>query len=180
MATIGGIHISPSSNPSDQAEGHKDQHIGVILFLGAYLALFGLHLFLWTQKLVLSVNQLRVSLPHNLFDLVSSFFGCRQILRQLSVALPFLGVRVIYSVLGAFTKAPSKFSSLNGDWRINLVMGLLMEYIVVWTYIYGGMTTTPEEKVESQYYLSQTPSNEAYQVQADGRLRNVYKPGRAV
>jgi len=73
----------------------------------------------------------------------------------MSFALPFLAIRILYSTLGAFLKAPSKFSPLTGNWGIYLIMGLLMEYAVVWLYIYGGITTTPEETKGPEYELGE-------------------------
>ena len=86
----------------------------------------------------------------------------------ISSALPFLAVRVLYSILGAFAPAPtsgfgstgipstdtnslSKFSSFNGSWEIFLFMSLLMEYITVLIYLTVGIFTPPEKDAVAAY-----------------------------
>jgi hypothetical protein len=73
--------------------------------------------------------------------------------------LPFLGVRVVYSILSAYSGSPistptssttgslSKFNIVNGEWQIYLVMGLVMEYIVVLVYVIAG-TLIPRQEVD--------------------------------
>jgi hypothetical protein len=60
-------------------------------------------------------------------------------LSGITAALPFLGVRTIYSVLSAFSgDNPSgslyKFNRIYGEWQIYLVMSLIMEYVMVVIY----------------------------------------------
>jgi len=73
-----------------------------------------------------------------------------QLLIAISSALPFLGIRVLYSILSSYSgslvpnievstnNSLSKFNASNGDWRIYLVMGLIMEYVVVLVYTIAG------------------------------------------
>lgn len=83
-----------------------------------------------------------------------------QLLIAISAALPFLAVRVLYSVLGAFAPlnfnptaraAPStglaRFSAISGDWWLFLIMDAVMEYIVVVIYIVAGtvLPLSPEK-----------------------------------
>jgi hypothetical protein len=75
---------------------------------------------------------------------------CAQLLIAISSALPFLGIRVLYSVLSSYSGSPvpnaessthnslSKFNISNGDWWIYLLMGLIMEYVVVVVYTTAG------------------------------------------
>jgi len=61
----------------------------------------------------------------------------------ITCALPFLGVRMVYGILNAFsTSVPSiaKFNSVTGDWVLYLVMSLIMEYCVVVIYSVTGTT----------------------------------------
>jgi hypothetical protein len=64
-----------------------------------------------------------------------------QLFASVSAALPFLAVRLVYNVLSAysgFKPQLHKFSRSTGDWRIYLVMSLIMEYVVVFIYIAVG------------------------------------------
>lgn len=80
-----------------------------------------------------------------------------QLLTGISLALPFIGVRVIYTVLSAFlpvtrsispdgqvtytTNASSlnKFNSISGSWAIYLIMSVITEYIAVLIYTAIGI-----------------------------------------
>ncbi|KAF7982010.1 hypothetical protein HWV62_30246 [Athelia sp. TMB] len=92
------------------------------------------------------------------------------LLTGISLALPFLGVRVAYSVVSTFSGSPipdgsantnklAKFNLANGTWWIYLVMGLLMEYISICIYtIVGWKTPASQERVgpkEDGYPLEQ-------------------------
>lgn len=81
-----------------------------------------------------------------------------QLLTGVSFALPFLLVRLIYSILAAFASSTqSRFSPVVGDWRIYLGMSLIMEYVVVVTYVTAGILT-PLEKEEGM--IAGHPSTE--------------------
>jgi hypothetical protein len=65
------------------------------------------------------------------------------------VALPFMTVRVIYSLLCVFANDPKWFSSWNLEWTAILVhglMGVLMEIIFVTIFTFAGLTTAPMPK----------------------------------
>ncbi|KAK9490020.1 hypothetical protein V1508DRAFT_458109 [Lipomyces doorenjongii] len=56
----------------------------------------------------------------------------------ITIALPFLCVRIIYSLLYAFSSSSAnKFSTLTGDWKIYLGMDVVMEFVVL-----GVLTAT--------------------------------------
>jgi hypothetical protein len=71
---------------------------------------------------------------------------------SLSFSLPFLGVRILYSILNAFVRSPSQWSPITGNWRIFLVMGLMMEYIVVSAYVITG-ALVPLHKDDQERYI---------------------------
>ncbi|KAK9491188.1 hypothetical protein V1508DRAFT_405750 [Lipomyces doorenjongii] len=59
------------------------------------------------------------------------FLGFAQ-LRRITVALPFLLVRIMYSLLNAFASSTANnFNSLTGSWIIYLAMDVIMEFVVV-------------------------------------------------
>ena len=80
-------------------------------------------------------------------------------------ALPFLAVRVLYSILSAFAPFPQfnaggvivatggleDFSSIAGKWQIYLVMSVLMEFAVALIYIGGGLFLLKKEDVHDNY-----------------------------
>ncbi|KIM84628.1 hypothetical protein PILCRDRAFT_818206 [Piloderma croceum F 1598] len=117
--------------PSDQSKSNTFRHIGSILFAVFYGLLAAVHAVCWLHADTLMKHR-------------------RTLLIGISLALPFLGVRVVYTVLASFSGSPiatstttttnslSKFNLINGDWRIYLVMALVMEYIVVIIYTTVG------------------------------------------
>jgi hypothetical protein len=144
MATVALIlAIYGGTSTSDVNRGNTYRRAGAILFAVLYILLVGVHVMCW-----LRVNTL---MKHRKFLLIG-----------ISSALPFLGIRVLYTVLSAFsgpisyTGIPAKGNSLakfniaTGDWRIHLVMGLLMEYIVVVIYTTVGAMTP----LQDDYHLN--------------------------
>lgn len=71
-----------------------------------------------------------------------------------TATLPFLFVRVIYSLLGAFNThatyktapIPNKFSTLTGEFGYYLVLGFMMEIVVVLIYCSVGLTVHKFQK----------------------------------
>lgn len=93
----------------------------------------------------------------------------KQLLIAISVALPFLAVRTLYSVLSTFSSstfittdsttttstssdALAKFNMFTGEWQIFLAMDLLMEYICVLVYIFAGSTLKLDQDYQLQDY----------------------------
>jgi hypothetical protein len=135
VLTIYGGTTSGSSNSADLSRGTTLRHVGSILFAILYVLLAAIHVLCW--------QRVHTLLRHR-----------RTLLTGISLALPFLGVRMLYSVLSSFsgslvpsaTSTPnnnslSKFNIVAGDWRINLVMGLIMEFVVVVIYTTVGAKT---------------------------------------
>jgi hypothetical protein len=104
-----------------------------------------------------------------------------QLLIAISSALPFLGIRVLYSVLSSYSGSPipnaesstnsslSKFNIINGDWRIYLVMGLIMEYVVVLVYTTAGSRIPLQDDYSDDELLS---SKEPVPLMQTERLQN--------
>ncbi|KAF8583035.1 hypothetical protein K439DRAFT_111065 [Ramaria rubella] len=145
LAIIGGIKTSPNNSSSDQATGHTLLRVGAVLFVIAYVVLFGIHVLLWGKKENIPLNH-------------------KKLLTSLSFALPFLAVKVLYSVLGAFVPSPSQWSSTTGDWKLYLVMGLLMEYIVVCIYVITGarLPLQEEEAMQIRGHIVPMTANDGF------------------
>jgi hypothetical protein len=77
-----------------------------------------------------------------------------QLLIGVTVALPFLGVRVAYAILAVYATPTNKLSRFyhtvrGGDWKLYLVMSLVMEYIVVAIYAIVGAVNSSRKRYRS-------------------------------
>jgi hypothetical protein len=66
----------------------------------------------------------------------------------------------VYALLGAFAASnPSRWSSILGDWKIYLTMGLLMEFIAVAVYVTTGILipAQKDEDADDDLQLGQIP-----------------------
>ncbi|KAF7971828.1 hypothetical protein HWV62_19835 [Athelia sp. TMB] len=151
VLSIYGGSEADTTDPKTLSNSTTLRHVGSILLAVLYLLLVGVHLFLWSTASRLDMHR-------------------RRLLTGISLALPFLGVRVAYSVVSTFSGSPipdgsantnklAKFNLANGTWWIYLVMGLLMEYISICIYtIVGWKTPASQERVgpkEDGYPLEQ-------------------------
>ncbi|KAK2846310.1 hypothetical protein FQN49_005852 [Arthroderma sp. PD_2] len=69
--------------------------------------------------------------------------GERRLLLALAISLPFILIRLIYSLIGAFAHS-RRFSVVSGDTTIYLLMAVLEEMIVVITCLAIGVTLQTE------------------------------------
>ncbi|OAX35101.1 hypothetical protein K503DRAFT_858818 [Rhizopogon vinicolor AM-OR11-026] len=146
VLTISGISYSGTSSANAMRQA------GVILFAVLYIIITGICLILWSR--VTTVMRYR-----------------KELLKAISIALPFLAVRTLYSVLSTFSSStfsfsgsstPSdsdlaKFNIVTGEWQIYLVMDMLMEYAVVILYAVAGLLLPLD-----QDYKSSDFNQEAY------------------
>ncbi|KAF8526249.1 hypothetical protein BU17DRAFT_83047 [Hysterangium stoloniferum] len=134
LVVVGGTKQAPDNSVSDQNSGHKFSKIGSICFLVGYLAISGLIVLLWGAK---------EKIPYN----------HRKLLLSLTIVLPFLAVRVTYSVISVFSTStpehPSQWSPTAGNWKIYLFMGLIAEYIICSIYVISGMLIPLEDEKSS-------------------------------
>ena len=150
LTIVGGVNLANAKTPDDVNSGTKFRHIGVILFLVLYILLALLHVFFWTRAHSLMLHRRTVRHTSDSYSIIplSQFF--LQLLTGISAVLPFLFIRTLYAVLSGFspasipgTQAPenalSKFNSSSGSWQIFLVMSVIMELLVVFTYLVVGI-----------------------------------------
>ncbi|KAH8086652.1 hypothetical protein BXZ70DRAFT_550816 [Cristinia sonorae] len=133
LAIAGGSILGSADSQSSVNTGTTLRHVGVILFVVLFVGLVLMHGYLY-----LSFSRI---LTHR-----------RKLLVGISMALPFLLIRVIYAVLAGFAPSGipngsqtdhndlSKFSSQTGSWQIYLVMSVLMEIIVMVIYTTVGLS----------------------------------------
>ncbi|GJJ08726.1 hypothetical protein Clacol_002945 [Clathrus columnatus] len=138
MGAVGGSDQSPLNPQSTRNAGKGLTGTAVVLFIIVYLFLFFIHILFWRE---------RNDIPPN----------SRKLLLGVSLALPPLGVRLIYSLLQTFGSM-NKFSPVVGEWEFFLFMGLIMEYLVVLIYVITGLMISNEvEKDESRPNSTEIP-----------------------
>lgn len=118
LCIVGGVDQADSS-PSEIVTGKKYTKAGVILFLVIYLLLLALAII--TAK-----------------DVGNGPDSERRVYFAVLVALPFLGERVLWSLLSAFSTNPS-FSTTNGNHWVQFGMATLEEFVVVALYTVVGL-----------------------------------------
>ncbi|KAH9944722.1 hypothetical protein B0H21DRAFT_694637 [Amylocystis lapponica] len=153
LSIVGGVKTGDASSESDINLGLKLRRVGACLYivLFAFNVLFGFTLYSEQERL--SVWK-------------------RKMLIGVMGALPFLLVRVIYTILSAFAPATesiaadgrvtfilsdsglSKFSATSGSWVAFLVMSLLMEYIVVVIYAVTGLGQPVQGDIDGKSWES--------------------------
>lgn len=103
-------------------------HVGIVLFLLAYVAIVALTSFAMCFRK-------KVPDQENV------------ILTAVALALPFIFVKILYSLLSAFSGNPD-FTIVGGSKTIDLCMAVLEEMVVVLFYIYAGLwvNSTPLPK----------------------------------
>ncbi|KAF9458735.1 hypothetical protein BDZ94DRAFT_1225790 [Collybia nuda] len=138
LTTAGGVlgtHVSPD-------QGHIGlilRRVGAGVFSGLYVLLLLAHIGAWTYRF-----QMR--------------YYRRKLLWGLTIALPFLGVRVAYGILAAWSSSdlfgvelspnPTlvKFNPVTGDWIAFLVMSLIMEFVVTTIYLLSSTILSRRHK----------------------------------
>ncbi|KAG1816170.1 hypothetical protein DFJ58DRAFT_751709 [Suillus subalutaceus] len=157
ILTITGISDETSSSSGSSSSGNIMRRAGVILFAVLYIILVGICVHQWTQ--IRSVMRYR-----------------KQLLKAISVALPFLAIRTLYSILSTFSSSSfsitststtqadtsdlAKFNIFTGEWQIYLVMDMLMEYAVVIIYCVAALVLPLSEDYKSpESYQDQYPMN---------------------
>ncbi|KAG1834052.1 hypothetical protein DFJ58DRAFT_691567 [Suillus subalutaceus] len=162
ILVIVGISDETSSSSSSNSSGNTMRRAGVILFAVLYIILVGICIHLWTKA--------RFVLRYR-----------KQLLVAISIALPFLAVRTIYSILSTFSSSSfsitstsstrantgdlAKFNIFTGEWQIYLVMEMLMEYAIVIIYSIAAIMLPLNEDYkspdlsqdDSEYPLSDNP-----------------------
>jgi len=138
ILTIIGISDATSSSSDSQSHANLFRRIGVLLFGAMFAILAAIALFLWCQAGSLMKHR-------------------RTLLLAITIALPFIGVRTLYSILSTFssssfgisgtstttttasTNSLSEFNMFNGNWHIYVVMGMVTEYVAVIIYSVAGL-----------------------------------------
>ncbi len=138
LAIVGGTKISGAKSQSDLNTAATLRHVGAILFAVIYALIAAITAVCW-----LSREQV---LKHR-----------RKLLLAVAASLPFLLVRIVYTLLSSFAPLPfgfdasghmvgvvsdsplKHFSGTSGSWALYLVMSVVAEYAVVLIYTFAGL-----------------------------------------
>jgi uncharacterized membrane protein (DUF485 family) len=136
LAILGGIKAF-DSNPATQKTGHDYQKAAIIIFLVFLIAL-------------IAVNAL------TLLKIRHVVSGEKRLLMATAICVPFLVVRIIYSILAVFNPNSSVFglqAQANTATIVQAIMAILMEFIVVAIYLAAGFTVPviPRSQVRPGY-----------------------------
>ena len=118
LAIVGGTRVA-STDPSKHSSGQTYEKAGGILFLLVYVAL-------------LAVAAVTMA------DIRSLPWGEKRILIAVLAALPFLAVRLLYSLLTEF-EDNSTFNILDGNVTVQLCMAVIEEFIVTIFFLVAGL-----------------------------------------
>jgi hypothetical protein len=121
ILAISGGTDQASSDLSDHATGKTETRAAICLFLVIYIATC----LLW----VITVRDL-----HKMERSQKRIFFC------VFLALPLIAVRLLYSLISDFGHNP-RFSLIDGDIKIQIVMATIEEFLVVCLYTILGLCT---------------------------------------
>jgi hypothetical protein len=121
ILAISGGTDQASSDLAEHGTGKTETHAAIILFLLIYIATC----LLW----VVTVRDL-----HKMESSQRRIFFC------VFLALPLIAVRLLYSLISDFGHSP-RFSLIDGDIKIQIVMATIEEFAVVCLYTILGLLT---------------------------------------
>jgi hypothetical protein len=119
LCIVGGTDAS-SSNPSDVKEGPNYIKAGVIIFFLIWLLLATL--------VVITIK-----------DVSSAPKGERRIYFVVTIAIPLLAIRLLWSLISAFGHS-RRFSVTDGSAVVLFFMAVLEEFTIVCMYVFAGLT----------------------------------------
>ncbi|KAK5937528.1 hypothetical protein PMZ80_010148 [Knufia obscura] len=158
LSIIGGTKVA-SSDPESRSEGYTYTKAAIILVLVQFMASIAILAFSAINTgAILSEDR--------------TLFFC------VSVAAPFVLVRVIYSICAAFNPTSSTFSIRSGTTAalvVRAILGLAMEIIAVSLFIFGGFKAPKIRKGERAE--ESMPMNESQQPHKHGVVNGArYQP----
>lgn len=121
LCIVGGIDEA-SSDLSDQQDGSKYYKAGIAIFIVIYFLLVGLTII-------------------TAWDLYRAPPGENRVYIAVAVALPFIAVRLLYSILSVYTSI-NAFSAVDGNTIVELCMALVEEFVVVAMYTAAGLAVS--------------------------------------
>ena len=126
LAITGGTRIS-SVDVSKHSSGETYEKVAAIIFAGAYVV-------------IVAMTLLTLAGSRNLPS------GEQRILYAVLASLPFLAVRILYSILADYVNN-STFNILDGNATVQLCMSIIEEFIVVCFFIIAGFAAPPTDSL---------------------------------
>jgi hypothetical protein len=120
LCIIGGTDAADANNGSDLSSAQTKTKVGIIIFLCIYILLVSL--------VVITIQ-----------DVGKAPSSEKRIYWAIVLALPWLAVRVVYSILASFTNS-SAFSITGDHPLVQLFMAIIEEFIIVCLYTLAGLT----------------------------------------
>ncbi|KAM5533770.1 hypothetical protein V8D89_012545 [Ganoderma adspersum] len=138
LSVVGGTDISSAKNESDLSSAATHRRIGAALFVVLYAAVVAITVFCWGKRAQVLTYR-------------------RKLLLAIAASLPFIFVRIVFTVLSSFAPLPFAFDadghmvpetsdsplkhflSTSGNWAIYLFMSVAAEYVVVLIYTFAGL-----------------------------------------
>ena len=121
LCVVGGTDQA-SATISDHSTGQTYTKVGIAIFIVVYVLLFGL---------TVITGQDANKAPK----------GEKRIYIAIAAALPLIAVRLVYSIIAAFTSVEA-FSTANGNPVVQLCVAVVEELIVVLMYTVAGLTAS--------------------------------------
>ncbi|KAF7921834.1 hypothetical protein BELL_0268g00070 [Botrytis elliptica] len=127
LGIVGGLNASDAYTSTGKWVPGTESKVSNILFIVSFVAII-------TTTILTS------------FPISHAEKGEKRILLGITIALPFLFVRLLYSVLSTFVSHSTKFNALNGSVTVLLCMDLLEELAIVVVYLAIGVTLKVKSK----------------------------------
>ncbi|ESZ96380.1 hypothetical protein SBOR_3212 [Sclerotinia borealis F-4128] len=127
LGIVGGINASDVYTTTGIWIPGTDSKVSNILFIVSFVALL--------------VTTILTS-----FSISHAENGEKRILLAIAIALPFLFIRLLYSILSTFVAHSTKFNSFTGSVSILLCVALLEELVIVVIYLGIGVTLKVQPK----------------------------------
>ena len=140
LGIVGGINATSSLETTGKYSPGADSKVGIALFIVSYVLI------------VIGTIVASFSMPH-----VEP--GEKRILIALAVSLPFLAIRLVYSIMSILAHV-HKFNSFEGSVTVLLCMALLEELAVVVTYEIVGLTLKAVPKQQDVEHLPSTAGSD--------------------
>ncbi|KAK5129409.1 hypothetical protein LTR08_003296 [Meristemomyces frigidus] len=160
LAIIGGMGVS-DSDPSKAKNGKTELEAAAVLFFCIYLGLVGYTI---------------IAMRNTKWVLMSE----RKLLQACTFALPFLLVRVIYTVIVAFSDKGSIFYFEDVNIWVKAFMQFTMEAFVVSLFIFAGLMTPKVERKPELPRSNQNQTQQRSQQRSNQRSLGDYRPSRLI
>ncbi|KAH9947618.1 hypothetical protein B0H21DRAFT_691578 [Amylocystis lapponica] len=133
LAIIGGVNAGNATTELELNSVTTLRRIGSLMYGGVTAAVIFVALFLWNNRC--QVKRYR-----------------HVLLKAVMATLPFLALRVLYTILSAFAPPTEtsasrigEFSSTTGSWALYLIMSVLTEFVIIAILIVVGIWTSPQK-----------------------------------